>query len=563
MKWFIRFFLGESRLLELWNQADENPVVQLFDPARRGRWVKFVHQWLALLLPIVALVVAYLPLYLGHQTRLEEMLGQSTLLLIALSYAGSVVLPIFGMIVLRGRLHDREGLEQLCLTPLTRDGIALGAVYWPIRFTFRALKLLLAIAWVSGIGAITYRSYSGAFLNNWGPTQVLSALLLFGFGGTLFFLSIAFSTIMVTARTALADHTGRWRLIYRVPLRMIPHGVWFIGMAGACLFVISFIEDRIFKVHDYETSRLCASIGAIIVATALIRFQLWHMTRRISDDGPGLYFEVLREQDEPPQDWLKAEWQIWRSRAARKHVLAEVKGNPGRATLFEYLVAVGVALGFVVQTVVIAHGANAGLWPDRFSHYGESNNFLDRFLWMGFGPGAAFIFPLVVWVIWWGVYGRLRNGEGGTLLCREAPLLGAVYAMRQFRLAWVIPLCVMSLCIYLTARYDFFAQFIPANLVWALYIGGGFLLACIAALQMQVSEKPLRIAKMWLTLAFVFLMVDGLRYPSRHSADMAHPRRGLRPRDGRVVRVRDCRPLHPPRRRTRRAPARQSPRLSG
>jgi hypothetical protein len=403
VKWIIQFLLGESRLLELWNQADENPVVQLFDPARRGRWVKFVYQWLAVALPVGCFVLAYSPIFLTTNFNWDDLLGNAFGFIAANAFVGAVVLPLFGVLVLRGRMHEREGLEQLCLTPLSREEIAFGAVYWPIQFTYRTLRLLFIFAWVSALLAVI--AEMGSSYNGFTRSKVEEALLMFPLAGlsmTICFLSVAFSAIIVCVRAALACHGGRWQLLYRVPLHLIPHGFWILGALIGSLTILFLPGIDIFGSPRSDLRNAIQSFVAIAFGGSLVKFQLTSLTRRICFDGPSLYFDPIREPDEPQPIWARAEWAVWRSRTARKQVLAEVEAHPDRASLPESISAAALALGFVVQAIVVVHACLLTIPPRWFDDDALRNTLLNRFAWMGYSPGVAFIFPVVAWILWWG-----------------------------------------------------------------------------------------------------------------------------------------------------------------
>lgn len=512
MKWIIQFLIGESRLLELWDRAADNPVVQLFDPAHRGKLAKFVYTWLSVLLPLACFALVFMPLLIPGGGSARSLLAAAFGFLVACCFIGAVALPVFGMIVLRGRLHEREGLEQLCLTPLTREEIAFGAVYWPIRFSFRTLRLLLSFTWAVGLAFAFSELVRSSSFRRGDDFEVIPALFMGGAAATLIFASAALSSLMVSARIALAFHDGRWRLLYRVPLEMIPHAFWVLGVMFCSMAVTWVFADQLFGGFDDWVELITGGVSGLTTLAILIRFQLSFMMRRVCIEGPSLFFEDIREADEPQPIWGKAEWAVVRTPSTRKQVLAELSDASGFAARAEYFPSVGFAIGVIAQAIVVTHALVLAFPINSYRDPEEWDTLLNRFHWMGLGPMTAFILPTVLWLVWWGVYGRVNPQEGSGPIRRDAPLLSASYGvLRRLPMGWVIPCGLLIVGFIFTSNTVREGEMFVTVSLWSIFVAAGIALSCVVSLQVLVAHKPMRTAMTWLCISFVYILAAGYR----------------------------------------------------
>ena len=513
MKWIIQFLIGESRLLELWDQAHDNAVVQLFDPGHRSKFAKFVYHWLSFVLPIGCFVMPFALGLNGGFGRLSSFLAGTFGFLVACCFIGAIALPVFGMIVLRGRLHEREGLEQLCLTPLGRDEIAFGAVYWPIKFCFRALTLLFVLTWLMGLVWLFHEIAADKNFDGDDFFEVVSGITVGGMGANLVFASFALASLMVSTRAALSLHGGRWRLIYRAAFEMVPHALWLLAVIFGSIAIAAVVGSAILeRAEDFLQIAVGGAVG-LAVGVALVKFQLTYMMRLICFDGPSLFFEEIREPDEPQPIWGKAEWAIVRSTARRRPILDELRAADHYPVFSEFLPAILIALGFITGAIICINVFENAFPFDSYGREEDSQSIMGRMIWMIFGPGVVFVFPTVLWLSWWLVFGRKRVSNTEAIR-RDAPLFSAIYGLWRMIPAWAVPIVLLGLGL-LTSRGHLSrgVETFFSSTAWLMFVTFGIILSCIVSLQVQVSQNPRRTANYWLGIAFAYIMAAGYRGP--------------------------------------------------
>jgi len=513
MHWLIQFLIGEGRLLELWRRADENAVVQLFDPAHRGKLARFVYHWLSFGLPIACFILPFVLGMIDGFGTARGFLAGATGFMAMCGFTGAIALPIFGMIVLRGRMHEREDLEQLCLTPLSRDEIAFGALYWPIKFCYRALTLHFALTWVVAFAWYVSEAFRRSNVDAEDLMEGLAIFLSIGLAASLFFVSAALSTIVVASRLALKMHTSRWTLLYRVPLDAVPHGFWLLGTTFGSLIISLVVGQNVMRGAEDQIQSICAGIAGLLVSSLLVKFQLTHMMRQLCADGPSLYFGSIREPDEPEPLWGKAEWGVIRSKERRRQILDKLRSGANHAMPSEFVSSIGASLGFVSTAIVAVHALVLAFSVDFYRRNEYEETLIERLVWMLIGPGIAFIFPTLVWLAWWILHGRHAEGREDAIR-RDAPLLSAVYGVWKHMPAWAVPLVLLGIGFPVShSHLDLGPETIFSFLSWLLYVLFAMLTACIVAMQVQVSARPMRIVMVWLGIAFAFVVGAGYREP--------------------------------------------------
>jgi len=486
------------------------------NPARMGIVSRLPYRWLPIFVPFAILSFAYAPLLSGSTRRLGRILGDSSEILLGGLFLAAFTLPILGTILTGGRAHSKEGLEQLRLTRLEGDEIAFGAVYWPIRFTFRVMIPLAVLAFLSGLlSHVSSVPSVESRVDLWTAGRLLVGFMFVCLGCLLVAIWLVFTTLALAARVTLGHQDTRWLSVFLVPLLMMPHAFNFLMGLGCIGSFAGLVGDRIELGYDEVILRFLLNsfetFAGLVVGVALLRIQLSCMIQGICNDAAHHYFGSMREESDPQPIWEKAEWSVLRLRSARRRVIEILRGRNPRPPLHEDVIVVAITFLLITLVIVLSDFINV-LFPVRsFLRIGYTGDVFDRLWTVGAGPVFVFVFPLVASCVWWILFGQrcgkiLLEGEA-----RKAPYLASLYRLLQRELAWIIPLWVAVLGVSLTLDWFGDLSSIPTAILWGIYCVGGLSVAAVSSLHIQESRKPHCSTALWLTLAALLVFTDASR----------------------------------------------------